>query len=192
MDRRIEWRPSSQERKSHQLPADACVVGRVIVRQVQPSNGDQPLLLALFTTLVGPPEEIVPIYGKRWNIETDLRSLKSDLRLEQLHLHQPRDGGQRTDPGDVGIQSDPRGDLSGTGHWPGAARVQLPTTGTQRVINAFGPLIAAARDPQEAQRQFENMMYYASRARLPKRRQPRSSSPRVAWGKPRTFPKPKE
>jgi hypothetical protein len=191
MDRRIEWRPSSQERKSHQLPADACVVGRVIVRQVQPSNGDQPLLLALFTTLAGPPEEIVPIYGKRWNIETDLRSLKSDLRLEQLTFTSPEMVAKELILGMLAynlIRAVTYLAAQATGLAPRA----FSFTQVRNVINAFGPLIAAARDPQEAQRQFENMMYYASRARLPKRRQPRSSSPRVAWGKPRTFPKPKE
>ena len=95
--------------------------------QVQPAMGTN-RTAGPVTTLAGPPEKIVPIYGKR-NIETD--AAKSDLRLEQLTFTQ-RDGGQRTDRKDVGIQSDPRGDLSGsTGHWPGAARVQLHT-GAQR------------------------------------------------------------
>jgi hypothetical protein len=69
----------------------------------------------------------------------------------------------------------------------GLAPRQFSFTQVRNVINAFGPLIAAARDPKEVQRHFEDMMYYASRARLPKRQ--RRSSPRAVWGKPQPFPK---
>jgi hypothetical protein len=40
--------------------------------------------LFLFTTLALPAQEIVDLYGRRWNIETDLRSLKRTVRLHQI------------------------------------------------------------------------------------------------------------
>jgi putative transposase len=84
-DRPVVWNPSRADRKAHpDLPADACVRGRLIVRQVQPDNGHAPFLLAAFTTLPDTSEEILNLYGQRWNIETDLRTLKSQLRMEQL------------------------------------------------------------------------------------------------------------
>jgi hypothetical protein len=55
---------------------DAVVSGRFIVRQVQPSNGAAPFLLALLT-LEDSPEQVLELYGKRWNIEVDLRHLKA-------------------------------------------------------------------------------------------------------------------
>ena len=70
MDERIHWRPTPHEKRQHpNLPANACVEGRLIVRQVQPSNTKEPILLMLFTTLEGPAEEVIAIYGERWNIE---------------------------------------------------------------------------------------------------------------------------
>ena len=60
------------------------------MRQVQPSNGAEPFLLALFTTLQDPAEQVVEycdtaeLYGKRWSIELDLRQLKGTLRLDEL------------------------------------------------------------------------------------------------------------
>ncbi len=101
-DRRIQWRPTREDRRSHpQLPTDAVVAGRLIVRRVQPSNGAAPFLLALFTTLEDPVEQVVELYGKRWNIEVDLRHLKSTLRLEDLeHGH----GGQGNRCGDARVQ----------------------------------------------------------------------------------------
>jgi hypothetical protein len=47
IDRQIVWRPSRDDRKSHpDLPADACVRGRLVTFQVQPSNGNLSFLLA--------------------------------------------------------------------------------------------------------------------------------------------------
>ena len=39
------------------------------------------------------------------------------------------------------------------------------------MINAFTPMIAAARDPREAQHLADTMMYYIHQAKLPRRRQ---------------------
>jgi hypothetical protein len=60
IDRELVWQPSRADRRNHpDLPADACVRGRLLVRQVQPNNGATPFLLALFTTLTSSqPDEI--------------------------------------------------------------------------------------------------------------------------------------
>ncbi len=90
VDRAVVWRPSREDRKNHpDLPADACVSGRLIVRQVQPDDGAASFLLALFTTLQTDPGEVLNLYGLRWNVETDLRTLKSTLQLEQLSCTTP-------------------------------------------------------------------------------------------------------
>jgi hypothetical protein len=69
IEREVVWKPSREDRKRHpDLPPDACVKGRLIVRQVEPDNGAAPFLLALFTTLPDPVEEIQKLYGQRWNI----------------------------------------------------------------------------------------------------------------------------
>jgi hypothetical protein len=69
MDQRVVWKASRYDRMSHpQLPVDACVEGRLIVRQVEPGNGAEPFLLALFTTLPDAAEKVVKTYGYRWNI----------------------------------------------------------------------------------------------------------------------------
>ena len=58
MDRDVTWKPSREDRRSHpDLPADACVKGRLLVRQVQPDNAAAPFLLALFTTFRPPDLE---------------------------------------------------------------------------------------------------------------------------------------
>src|SRR5438093_168996 len=91
IDQRLDWRPTKADRKSHpNLPPEACIRGRLIVTLVQPSDGSTAFLLCLFTTLEDDKEEIVKLYGQRWNIETDLLSLKKTLRLAQLTCTTPQ------------------------------------------------------------------------------------------------------
>jgi hypothetical protein len=62
----------------------------------------------------------------------------------------------------------------------GAERSGTPPRGhsftrVRTVIDAFTPLVAAAKNKQEAQHYFDLMMYYVGQATLPKRRPRRSS-----------------
>ena len=63
--------------------------GRLIVGQVEGQNG-KVVELYLFTTLEEPLEKLVELYGRRWNIELDIRSLKQTLRLHSLSSQSPQ------------------------------------------------------------------------------------------------------
>ena len=105
MDQRVVWKPSQggPQGKHPELPADACVEGRLVARQVKPDNGAEPFLLALFPTLPDPPEEVENIWPSL-EYRTRLRSLKSTL-VGRSHLHHTGDGGQRDRFGHTGVQS---------------------------------------------------------------------------------------
>jgi hypothetical protein len=188
IDRPVTWRPSRDDRRSHpELPADACVRGRLIVRQVHPDNGATPFLLALFTTLPINPEEVLKLYGQRWNIETDLRSLKSTLQLEQLSCTTPEMVDKELNLAMAAYN------LIRAVTCLAAERSGLPPRGfsftrVRRIIEAFTPLVATAKNQQEAQMYFDRMMYYVGQAKLPKRRKKRRSYPRQVWGKGAAFP----
>jgi putative transposase len=84
LDREVCWHPSDYERRRHpDLPADACVRGRLIVQSVKTSDGSI-VILCLFTTLRLTVEQLLHLYGQRWNVETDLRSLKRTVGLQVL------------------------------------------------------------------------------------------------------------
>jgi DDE family transposase len=188
-DRRIQWKPSRDDRRSHpELPADACVAGRLIVQQVQPGNGSKPFLLALFTTLEWPADEIVQFYGKRWNIETDLRSLKSTLELEQLTCTTPEMVAKEIDVGMLAYNL-VRAVTCLAAQTAGLTPRSFGFTRVRNVINAFTPLIAAAKSEEEARKLFDKMMYYVGQAKLPKRTRQRPSYPRAVWDKRQAFPK---
>ncbi len=189
IDRRLLWKPSRDDRRNHpELPAEASVSGRLIVRQVQPSNGSEPFLLAVFTTLEGKPGSIINLYGHRWNIETDLRSLKGTLELEQLTCTTPEMVAKEIDVAMLAYN------LVRAVTCLAAQAVGLPPrafsfTRVRNVIHTFAPLIAAAQDAQEARQLWERMMYYVGQAKLPKRHGQRPSYPRAVWGRPQVFPK---
>jgi hypothetical protein len=185
-DRRIQWTPTDADRKSHpDLPKDACVSGRLIVRQVQPSNGTEPFLLALFTTLEDPAEQVVELYGKRWNMELDLRQLKVTLRLDQLTCTSAEMVAKEIHVGMLTYNL-VRAAIYLTALRAGLEPRVFSFTQVKNVIQAFAPRIAAAADERTRRKLYDDMEYYLSRCKLPQRKRP--SYAREVWPKPKTYP----
>jgi hypothetical protein len=79
--------PTREDRSSHpDTRADARIEGRPIV--TRPAHRDEDLYL--FTTLTEPAEEVVALDGERWNIETDLLSLREEVRLHTIEAKSPK------------------------------------------------------------------------------------------------------
>jgi hypothetical protein len=187
-DRTLVWKPSRGDRSSHPaLPPEACVRGRLIVRQVQPNNGAAPFLLALFTTLETDAENILELYGKRWNIETDLRSLKSTLELDHLDCTTSEMVARELDLA-MAAYNLVRAVTFLAAQKAGISPRAFSFTRTKAVIQTFLPLITAARDAREARKYFDRMMYYIGQATLPKRPRKRTPYPRAVWSRGIEFP----
>jgi putative transposase len=185
-DRRIQWKPTREDRRSHpELPLGASVSGRLVVRQVLPSNGAEPFLLALFTTLEDPPEQVVELYGKRWAVEVDLRTLKSTLRLEELTCTSLEMVAKEIDVAMLTYNL-VRAVIYLTALKAGLEPRLLSFTKVKNVLQAFSPRIAAATDERTARKLNDDMQYYLSRCKLTQRK--RSSYPRSVWPKPKTYP----
>jgi hypothetical protein len=157
------------------------------VQRVQPSHGAA-FLLALFTTLELPADEVVQLYGLRWNVETDLRSLKGTLRLEQITCTTPDMVAKEIDMAMMAYNL-VRATTYVAAQQAGLTPRDFSFTRVRNVINAFIPLIAAAQDARQAQELCDKMMYYVGQAKLPKRRRKRPSYPREVWPKRQSFPK---
>src|SRR5205085_1958396 len=152
IDRPLIWKPSRQDRKSHpDLPPQACLKGRLIVRRVQPDNGNVPFLLALFTTLPDPAEQILKLYGKRWNIETDLRTLKTQLRMDQLSSATPEMAAKEIEMA-IAAYNLVRAVIALTAQQTGLAPRDYSFTRAARIVESFAPKIASANTQQEPQR----------------------------------------
>ena len=188
-DRGITWKASRDDRKKHpELPADACVTGRLIVRQVQTDDGARPFLLALFTSLETSEEEILALYGQRWNIETDLRILKSTLRLDQLTCWTPDMVAKEIDMG-IAAYNLVRAVTCLASQQRGIPPRGYRFTKVRRIVQTFAPLVAAAPDARQAQQIFDQMMHYVQQAKLPRRSRKRRTYPRQVWNRGDHFPK---
>lgn len=185
-DRSVTWLASRDDRRAHpQLPPQAAVAGRLLVAQMQ--TGSVTELLYLFTTLTVSAEQILELYRCRWNVETDLRSLKATIRLQhmrakttamlekELLLAFTAYNLVRAVMGwaaaDVGIS-------------PRALSFSL----VQDVVRAALPLLASADSPELYAVHFQRMIDYASRCKLPKRSH-RRAFPRLVWGHHSSFPR---
>jgi hypothetical protein len=187
VDRLVQWIPSRSDRKSHpQLPAEAKVPGRLLVRRVQPDGGTA-FLLALFTTASLPAEEVFGLYGRRWAIETDLRTLKSTLCLDQLTCSTPDMVAKEIEMG-ITAYNLVRALIGLASEHSGIPPRGNSFTKVRRILQAFGPKLANAPNQQAAQQIVDLIMRCVQQSRLPRRRRKRPSSPRAVWKRGAYFP----
>ena len=187
MDREVAWKPSAYERKNHpNLPVEACIRGRVIVRQVQPKKEEKPYLLVLFTTLSEPLKQIVNLYGQRWNIETDLRTLKSQLQMDQLSCATPEMAAKEIEMA-IAAYNLVRAAICMAAQESGLQPRDYSFSRASRIVQSFAPTIACAKSPEEAKRHFDRMVYFLKQAKLPRRK--RKPYPRAVWGSGEKYPK---
>jgi hypothetical protein len=187
IDRQVVWKPSREDRRSHpDLPPDACVKGRLIVRKVKPNQESAPLLLALFTTLPDPVKEILRLYGQRWNIETDLRTLKSQLRMDQLSCATPEMAAKEIELG-IAAYNLVRAVICLTAQQSGLPPRNYSFARAARIVESFAPKISCAGSEQEAKKHFDRMMHFLQQAKLPRRT--RKPYPRAVWRIREDYPK---
>jgi len=188
IDRPLVWKPSRADRTSHpQLPGDASISGRLIVCQVRPNNGAAPFLLALFTTLPWSQAEVLELYGRRWAIETDLRTLKATLCLDQLTCSTPDMVAKEVEMG-IAAYNLVRAMIALASEQSGIPPRGYSFTKVRRILQTFAPALAEAPNQQTAKRIFDQMMHYVQQSKLPRRKRQRPSYPREIWKRGGTFP----
>jgi len=180
LDQQVCWRPSQYERKKHpNLPADACVRGRLIVQQVQASDGSS-VTLYLFTTLSLTVEQLVHLYGQRWDVETGLRSLKRTLDLQVLRCKSTDMIAKELVLSIVGYNL-VRAVMNAAAEAHHLDPRRLSFSRSQDVVNAALPSLAAATTPAEYQARLRRMLQLVASCKLPDRSR-RPSTPRKVWG----------
>ena len=182
----IRWVPSRDDlRNNPEIADDAFVCGRLLAFTLD--VGGKREKIYLFTTLELPAEEILRLYGYRWNIETDLRSLKREVRLHLIEVQSPAMAEKELVLG-VAAYNLTRAAINDA-----ATALQLDPREfsfslAQDTLNAFLPLLAKAKSERERKAIMKEMLRVFSYSRLPHRRK-RRSAPRTVWPRPCTFPK---
>ncbi|HWH67841.1 MAG TPA: IS4 family transposase [Candidatus Sulfotelmatobacter sp.] len=186
IEREMVWKPSRHDRKSHpDLPEDARVKGRLLVRQVQPNDGGAAFLLCFFTTLSSPVEEIYQLYGQRWMVETDLRTLKSTLCLDQL-TSATRDMVAKEIEMGITAYNLVRALIGVAAQQSGIPPRGYSFSKVRRILEVFGPALANAPDQKSADRVMQQIMRCVQQSKLPRRKRP--SYPREVWQRGGYFP----
>ncbi len=184
-ERRILWTASRWDGgKRRRVPAEAAIEGRLIAARV--GRGKSKQWLYLFTTLDLPAEEIVKLYGRRWNIETDLRSLKRTVRLH--HITAKSEAMMEKEL----LMATSAYNLVRAVMCLAARRSridprQLSFAQVLNVVNCAWPKLMAAPTDKDHHREFARVLKFAAQCTLPKRSK-RRSYPRTLWRRDSGFP----
>jgi hypothetical protein len=165
-------------------PADAKVEGRVIAARV--GRGKQKQWLYLFTTSSLSAEEVVALYGRRWRIETDLRSLKQTVRLQRICAHS-EDMMEKELLVAVMAYNLVRAIMFQAAQRAQIDPRQLSFTYACNIVLDSYPEILATRSSKQQEQKLDRMIDLVARCRLPRRRK-RRSYPREVWGRGYRFP----
>jgi len=180
----VEWKPSGREQKKYGFRSGDAIQGRLIAWRIGRGRNQQ--WLYLFTTLLLPPEEVVDLYGKRWHIETDLRSLKQTVRLNHMSV-QSVDMMEKELLAALLAYNLVRAVMCLAARKTGIHPRQLSFTYAYNlvqdgIVNVLaGPTLAVQVE------RMDRLVDLVARCKLPKRTK-RRAYPRAVWGRGRAFP----
>ena len=165
-------------------PAGASVEGRLIVVRV--GRGKKKQWLYLFTTTSLAGEEVVRLYGLRWRIETDLRSLKQTVHLSHIQAHST-DILEKELWVAVMAYNLVRAIMFQAAQRARIEPRQLSFTYACNIVLDSYPEVLAARTRHQQEKKLDQMIDLVARCRLPNRTK-RRSYPRAVWGRGYHFP----
>jgi putative transposase len=181
----VVWRASRWDGgKNHRFADDAAITGRLIAARIGRGRNQQ--WLYLFTTAALSASEVIALYGRRWNVETDLRSLKRTVRLHHIHAR-TNDMFEKELLLAVSAYNFVRAVMCMAARRSGTDPRQLSFTGVLNVVNTAWHRLVDAPAGAAHQKEFLRMLDIAAQCTLPKRPK-RRSFPRAAWPHNNPFP----
>lgn len=184
-DHAVEWRPSRWDGAGKvKWPPNAAIQGRLIAWRV--GRGKSKQWLYLFTTLAIPAAEVVGLYGKRWNVETDLRSLKQTVRLQRVSVRS-LDMLEKELWAAILAYNLVRAVMTLAAQQAKLSPRQLSFTYAYNIVQyGLADVLAATTTVQQIDR-MEQIIELVGKCKLPNRSR-RRSFPRVVWGRGATYP----
>jgi hypothetical protein len=185
----ICWKPSHADgRRRGGMPQDANICGRLI--SVRVGRGQSKQWLHLFTTLTLPQAEVVELYAKRWNIETDLRSLKRTVNLHHIAARNESMMEKELLTG-IAAYNLVRTVIALAAYRHNLEPRQLSFTFVLNVVNARWPKLQTITDADLYRQEVIQMLDAAAQGKHPTRKK-RRTFPRAVWGRAHSFPSRKE
>jgi hypothetical protein len=185
----VQWTASRFDgRRQGGMPEGAVVPGRLIARRI--GRGKSQEWLYLFTTRTVAAAEEVALYGKRWKIENDLRSLKRTVRLHHIAARNESMMEKELLMA-VAAYNLVRAVMALAARRHNLEPRQLSFTFVLDLVQAAWPRLQAATDPDVYRDEVLRLLDAAAQGTHPKRKKAHSS-PRAVWHRRHTFPARKE
>jgi hypothetical protein len=181
-DERVVWEPTRHDRLNNKdLPEAAKVQGRLLL--VEGEIGTEPLYL--FTTLEEPAATIAGLYKERWLVETDLRSLKEQVKLHSISAKTPQMAATELLLA-VAAYNLIRAVMGEAAGQIGADPRRLSFARSQAAFWAFTRAVSQGCSTEKFEYHWKLLLRSLSQCKLPNRKRP--SEPRQIWGKQSAFP----
>jgi len=190
LDLAVVWSPSSHDQIDPGLSKEP-VPGRLLIIKAHP-RGYRPQTLYLFTTLTDvqayPPQRLLELYGWRWQVELNFRTVKSTMQMDQSEAKSADMVCKEFYAGLMAYNL-VRGLMAAAAEESGCRPVELSFTKVQGLLaSVLTELFLAWMSGPTRSSRLEWLLAEASAARLPRRRKPRQNEPRAQYHKPQVFP----
>lgn len=191
LDQAAVWSPTAHDQVDPGLHKEP-VPGRLLIVQAH-RRGFRPQTLYLFTTLTDltryPPKRLLELYGWRWRVELDFRTVKSTMKMDQSQVKSAEMVRKEFYAGLMAYNL-VRGLMAAAAEQAGCAPAQLSFTKVQGLLAAaLAELFLTWMSRPACRRRLQWLLSEASAAKLPHRRQPRPPEPRAQYYPPQVFPK---
>jgi putative transposase len=177
-DQNITWQPSRWDQCGHHAPG-AEIKGRLLCLPGTDAGQREPLYF--FSTLPLPPQPLRDVYALRWNVETDLRSIKQTVHLQQLSARSSALLEKEL------LLAVAAYNLVRAVICLAAEKAQVPPrrlsfTNVYTLVETFSPDLTSARNRRQWDAVWRRIIDLATYYILPNRSKPRSY-PRAVWPK---------
>ncbi len=191
LDQPLRWSPSAHDQVDPGLDKQA-VSGRLLILKVH-RRGYRPMILYLFTSLTDaqayPPQRLLALYGRRWEVEVDYRTVKATMEMDQSECKSADTVRKEFYAGLIAYNL-VRGLMAAAAQESGADPLQLSFSKVHGLLASVITewFMSWMSNPARNQR-LEWLLAEAAAATLPLRRKPRPSEPRAQYYKPQVYPK---
>jgi len=191
LDEAVVWSPSRHDQTDPDLSKES-VEGRLIIIRAQ-RRGYRPQTLYLFTTLTDvaayPPKRLLELYGWRWQVELNFRSLKATMQMDQSEA-KSADMVRKEFYAGLMAYNLVRGLMTAAAAQSGCRPVELSFAKVQGLLAlVLAELFMASMTGPVRNRRLLWLLAEASAAKLPRRCKPRQNEPRAQYYEPQVFPK---
>lgn len=191
VDQPVSWSPTRHDQVDAGLIV-APVPGRLIGIKAQ-RPGFRPTTLWLFTSLTElqlyPPERLLELYGWRWRVELNFRTIKATLKMDQSQAQSAQMVRKEFYAGLMGYNL-VRAVMAAAAAESGCQPTELSFSRVHQLLaSALKELFMAWMSAPARHRRLLWLVGEAAGAKLPSRRRPRPPEPRAQYYPPQVFPK---